>query len=421
MKKIYFSLITIAILLFTACTNDVPVNEKTNETGTLSATISFEAKTGSGLKATRAASSTAIPTVSWANVNQVQLFLYDDNGIVKFSRTVKPTATVTTFNWENVPVGTYHLALLANVKSNTDAIATSVEGSMTELTDENVIGKALNSVIKIDLKTEDLPTTTGPHNWNLPITTDRVGYAAPSEIFTAYEDEVKIEAGRNTPLRDLILRREISLLRARFNIKEIPDQDAGIEKPTFGNPGDFIVVQRLPVGFGLKAGSFAGGILDDTSDDKRVLVGATGTTTYQTADPTVGYNPTTILDNDFTMWHDIYVLPNASAQEISAGSLENTSDAPAGRQYFIIIAASVDEGYEYQDGTIATVENQPVYWFGTIKGLFTKNVIREVNMTLNTKGYPDIPGGPGEFGALEITVGAPEPWNSTIVNTDIAI
>lgn len=421
MKKIYFSLITIAILLFTACTNDVPVNEETNETGTLKATISFEAKAGSDLKATRAASSTAIPTVSWANVKQVQLFLYDDDGIVKFSRTVKPTATVTTFNWENVPVGTYHLALLANVKSNTDAIATSVDGSMTELTDENVIGKALNSVIKIDLKAEALPSATGPHHWDLPVTTYRVGYAAPSEIFTAYKDDVMITAGGNTTVTDLTLRREISLLRARFNIEEIPDQAAGIAKPTFGNASDFIVVQRLPVGFGLKAGSFAGGILDVASDDKRVLVGATGTTTYQTADPTVGYNPTTILGGDFTLWQDIYVLPNASSQEISAGSLSSTSDAPAGRQYFIIIAASVNTGYEYQDGSTATTDGQPVYWFGTIKGLFTKNVIREVNMTLNTKGYPDIPGGPGEFGGLEITVGAPEDWNSTIVNTDIAI
>ncbi len=422
MKKIYFSLIAMGLLLFAACnSNEVPGNEKTTETGTLSATISFE---GTTLRA----ASTAIPTVSWANVKQVQVFLYDNTGKVVFSRTEKPTTQKQTFKWENVPVGSYRLALLANVKSSSDNMATSIDGTLAEFTDVNVINKVFNSTLKIDLKETALPATMGPatHNWDLP-TTGRKGYLAPSEVFTATKD-ISIAAGVETkvPATDLVLRREIAMMRVRVNTKPLADhnQPAGAAAK-FNTAADFITVQRLPVGLGLPVGSFAGGILDAASDDKRVLVGATGASTYKTANPAAGYTPNVIIDSDYTLWNDIHVLPNASQAERTSSNLTNASDNFPGslnaRKYFIIISTLVGRGYKYADGSVASGDNKPVYWFGTIDGVFSKNVIREVNMKLTTAGYPDIPDGPGDYGVLEITVGAPENWNSTIVSTDIEV
>ncbi|WP_148038855.1 hypothetical protein [Proteiniphilum sp. X52] len=411
MKKIYFSLITIGILLFAACTNDVPGNQEVTEGGSLEAKISFDAKT------LRAASSTAIPTVSWANVKQVQLFLYDKaSGEVKFSHTVTPTSAQQKFSWTNVPAGTYRLALLANVKSNTDDIVTWVNGTKEEFTNYNVIGKVFNASfnttqgLQIDLKEKSLPTSpTIPHVWG----TSLRGYAAPSEIFTAYSEDVEIKVGETTVVPELQLKREISLLRARFNIKEIPVQPDPTKTVHFDNSeSNFIAIQRLPVGFGLKVGTFAGGVMA-ASDVDRVLVGSVGADTYKNTDPATGYNPNKIIDSNFTLWHDIRVLPNASLSE----NLDKEADASSSRRYFIIIGAWVDAGYKFADGTVAS-ENKAVYWAGTINGVFTKNVIREVNMTLKTPGYPIIPE-PEDEGGLEITIGLPENWDSVIVNTDI--
>ena len=46
-------------------------------------------------------------------------------------------------------------------------------------------------------------------------------------------------------------------------------------------------------------------------------------------------------------------------------------------------------------------------------------MIREVNLTLRTGGSTTVPVTPTEYGGLTITVGAPTPWDSNIVNSDI--
>ena len=402
MKQIYFSLLIVGFL-FSACSgNDASDDATPNAEGTLIGKISFDSKQ------TKASSSNAVPSVSWVNVKQVQLFLYDSTGKVAFSYTVKPTDANQTFTWTNVPVGKYRLALLANAKSVTDNVATSIDGSATELNDYNVRGKIVNSGIKIDLKQAELPDRL-IHVWGGV----RVGYAEPSEIFTAYHsEEIEIKEGAVTDLSSssLVLKREVSLMRTRFNINEIPEKS----KVHFDHSSGFITIQRLPVGFGFLTSSFGGGILDDSSDVNRVMVGATGTGTYISSDPTSGYYPSEIVDNNFTLWHDILVLPNAAISEGKGRS----DDAASDRKYYIIIGAWVDSGYVYADGSIAE-EPSPVYWYATINGVFTKNIIREVNMTLESAGYPEIPGGPSEDGDLTIVIGAPEDWDSTIESTDI--
>lgn len=422
MKKIYFSLITIAILLLTACNNDVPGNEKAEETGTLIAKISFEGKELKSAQAvTRAAGSTAIPVVSWDNVKQIQLFLYRADGTVAFSRTVKPSDLEDrnddsgTYTWDNVPLGTYKLGLLANAKSSTDNVVTTIDGISAELGDQNVVSKNLGNIL-ISQKGEDLPVIPNyitPDFWN-----PRTGYIQPAEIFTAYHDDnVVISEGDNIVPGTLTLRREVALLRARFDIDKIPNNESK-DKVNFDSETGFIVVQRLPENFMLTPATFSGGV-STTSDENRVLVGATGTNTYLKENPSADdYSDPIIIDENYTRWQDILVLPNASLSE----GKSKTDDAAEDRKYFIVIAAQVNHaGYVYEDGTIAEEDGQPVYWFGIVNGVFTKNVIREVNMTLATKGYPLFPDEPQGQGGLTITIGAPEDWDSEIVSTNMNI
>ena len=118
---------------------------------------------------------------------------------------------------------------------------------------------------------------------------------------------------------------------------------------------------------------------------------------------------------DICPWKDIRVLPNATKAEGKA----TDADADAARRYFVILSGWAPAGYEYADGTKATVA-QPVYWAGTVKGVFSPNVIREVNMTIQSKGYQEIPN-PGKEGSLIIEVSAPEAWNSNIVTENIGV
>jgi hypothetical protein len=141
------------------------------------------------------------------------------------------------------------------------------------------------------------------------------------------------------------------------------------------------------------------------------MIASEGVNTYNTADPaSTSYNPTTIIDAQFTLWKDIQILPNATRAEAKAPS----ADADAARRYFIILSGWAPEGYVYYDGiTKAPAGGAPVYWSGTAKGVFSPNVIREVNMTIQSKGYPEIPE-PQAEGGLIIVVEAPENWNTNI-------
>lgn len=406
MKKVLFSLAS-AVLLLSSCGSDEDV-QTISKSGDLVATISFEGITP------KAASSTAIPVTGWSNVDKVQMFLYNaTTGSVAFSAIIDPaTSTTKKFTWTNVPTGTYELALVANVK-NGNNIATSLDGGVTEVALDafNVKNKKLNADIFFDLKKTALPSG---HTFGA----SKVGYAPTAEVFTAYASAVKIEEGKKTDLSvsgPLKLKREISLMRLRIDKRNKPESAPELDKVNFAHADNFIVIEKLPVGLGLKLGSFAGGIYATPSDEDRVMVGATGTGAFKTADPTTGYDPKVIIDSKFTLWQDIRVLPNATRADGKAAS----ADADAARRYSIIIAGWVPKDYVYADGKIAQ-KPQPVYWSGTVKGVFSPNVIREVNMTINSRGLSDIPVIKPE-GGLIIEVGAPENWNSNIETEDLDV
>jgi len=396
MKKVLFSL-AFAVMLFSSCGSDenVPV---TSNTGDLVAEVTFDDFTA------KAVSSTAIPVTSWSNVNKIQLFLYNSGtGSVAFSDIIDPSiSSDKTFKWTNVPEGTYDLAIVANI--NEDNVATSLDGgaNWVKFDAYNVINKALNTDLFIDLKKSNLPAG---HTF-----TGKNPYAPASEIFTAYASNVKIEEGKTTDLSGaastLKLKREISLMRIRVDKTNKTDAPA-LSSVDFANAKNFLAVENMPVGLGLKVGTFAGGIYSTASDASRIMIASEGVNTYNTADPaSTSYNPTAIIDAQFTLWKDIQILPNATLAEAKAPS------GDAARRYFIILSGWAPAGYKYADGTVAAVA-QPVYWAGSVKGVFSPNVVREVNMTIKSKGYPQIPN-PQPEGELIIEVGAPENWNSNI-------
>ena len=154
MKKVLFSL-AFAVMLFSSCGSDenVPAASKTGE---LFTEVTFDGLTS------KAATSTAIPVTTWSNVNKIQLFLYNaTSGVVAFSDIIDPAASTTKiFKWTNVPQGTYELAIVANINSATDNVATSLDGgaNWTKFDAYNVLGKALNSQLFIDLKNSVLPS-----------------------------------------------------------------------------------------------------------------------------------------------------------------------------------------------------------------------------------------------------------------------
>lgn len=184
----------------------------------LIASIDFD-----GLTPKATSLSSAIPVTSWSNINKVQMFLYNNtSGKVAFSAIIDPstvTGTSKTFQWANVPEGTYQLALVANINSATtggDNVATSLDGgiSPTVFDAYNVKDKNLNTQVFIDLKKR----AAFPSGHTFPA--GATAYEPSSEIFTAYTSgTVTITEGLVTDLTTtpLQLKREISLFRVRID------------------------------------------------------------------------------------------------------------------------------------------------------------------------------------------------------------
>lgn len=403
MKKVFLSLLTITGLLFSSCGSDDNVVTGASEEGELVAKITFEQ---SAVLRASSSESTAIPKTSWSNVKQLQMFLYDaTDGKVAFSAVFDPsTSTDKIFKWTNVPEGTYDLALVANVNSASDNIATTLDGgsAWTAFDAYNVRGKKLNTNIFVDWKKSTFPSG---HTFEA----GDVAYTPTSEVFTAYRSGVTITRGETTDLSGttLELQREVSLMRVRIDKTDKNPTAPALSTVTFNSASSFIAVHNLPVGMGFKLGTFAGGLLPNNSDSNRILIGSTGTTTYNDAYPSADdYQPTTILGSDYTLWKDILVWPNAT----KADGLSSSSDAAVARKYFIVVAALAPAGYKYADGTTAS-SPQPVYWYGTVNGVFSPNVIREVNLKLSSSGLPENPENPGSEGGLIISIGAPQQWD----------
>ena len=409
MKKFFFSAVVAIAIMFSSCSNDEVTNPE-GSVGSIRFAVNFEEAISTATRA--AASSTAIPITSWNNVDKIRMFLYNaTDGTIAYSYEIDPAAKADkVFNFLDIPSGTYNLALVANIKSSTNNVATSVDNwaTLAELGDYTVRTKKINTDVVMDLK--KLPAFPTGHSFPAA----RIPYAPTSEIFVAYQSGITITTGGTNDLTatPLLLKREVSLMRVRINKKADFLNEPG-KLVDFANATNLIAVQTIPVGFGLKLGSFAGGINATPSDANRVIVGASGVSTFRTANPlsTTHTNPV-VLDNDFTLWQEVLVLPNATKAE---GKLPS-ADASQPRKYTIIISAQAPAGYKLDNGTTLTT-SKPIYWSGIVNEVFLENNIREVNLTIKSRGT-DVAPEIKEVGGLDIKVSAPENWNSSILRTD---
>lgn len=420
MKKFFLSLIAVATL-FSACSSD-EVAEGSSEkgAGTLKATLSLS--TDGKLKST---ASTAVPVTSWTNIKQLHVFLYEKSGAgqtdgkVAFSYVLEGAALAAQvgndkqYTWTNVPAGNYRLVIVANTGA-TDAIQGKVGATNINWTANTVVNKKFGSAVATDLYLDFKKAAAFPAPYQVYNTdpTPNVPYLVPSEIFTVYDDNVTITEGTTTTLgspTSLKLKREVALFRTRINTSS---PKVNLSKIQFNNANNFMLVQTLPVGLGLKTEGYAGGSFA-ASDVKKVLVAKTGANAFSSTPPTVDThsNPTTILANGFSLWNEFVIFPNNTT---------GLNEALVGRKYNIVISAFAEAGYVAEDGVVGA-GGANVYWDGVINEPFEPNVIREVDITITSQGTIKPPITPVPVGKLEITVGTPAPWDSNIKTTETEI
>lgn len=396
-------------VLWSACNNSDDIPNKGDEDGVAKGKVQFTVQFGQD-PAPRATKSTAIPNTSWNNINQIQFLLVDaTTGAVKYAETTNPaaggTASAKTYTYSDVPVGSYTLHVIANAGQNN--IDPYFDGNNGVWNSYNVRQKQLNTLF-LKHKAGAFPSFAQ----TAQTTAGNSAFVEPAEIFYATSTSVAITDGATTTLPSISLKRKVSLMRVRVNYD---DSEAGVNNtPTAADGVDWtkdasIMIYRLPEQIG------ANGVVSTTSNAKHVLTifdGTNGANTFKTADPTTGYGPANgkILTDNFKLWRDIVVFPNGTT----------SGQAPSANQYFIVISAQGKTGHELADGTKLTAPTT-VYWSGVIKDNLIPNQIREVNLTLKSGGTIDIPTEPRLEGGLKIELGAPEPWDSNIVQTDIPL
>lgn len=406
-KPIMLSSLFVALLM-SACAgqNDNPGRDGAEKSDLV---VKLSLEDANGAK-TRAAQSAAIPETSWSNIRQVQLFLYDASNTVRFSDIITPSASNTTFTYTDVPVGTYTVVVVANAQSSTDAISTYLDGgtSPVEWTMWNVRQKQVGNMV-LKCKPGTFP------EFCASAMAGKTAFMEPAEIFMGSASNVTVAAEGTVNVPSITLKREVSLMRVRLNVKEGGDTN----NDNSANGVDFnqdasIMIHRLPDSMTIQEGN-AGGV-GSTSSVANVI-SLSGSEIFHTNDPASGYNPATILGGNFTMWRDIVVFPNngGRANNSAVGGMASTQ-----QQYFIVVSGRAKAGHILGDGT-TLASDATVYWSGVVKENFVPNVIREVNLTLRTGGSTTVPTSPTEYGGLTIEVGAPAAWDSNIVVSDIIL
>ena len=413
-KKSMFLWSLLAAMTMSACSehNELPSGEVPggNSKANFIVKLNFEGTSMEQGGKTRAAQSTAVPETSWSKIRQVQILLYDASNIVRFSDVVNPTDGNTTFTYTDVPAGTYTMVAIANAKSSADAINTYLDGGTTpvEWGMWNVRQKQVQNMV-MKYKTGTFPA------FCVTALAGNTAYTEPAEIFMGAVPGVVISSDATATPSPIALKREVSLMRVRLNVK---DKEGNTNNENTAKGVDFtqdasIMIYRLPDYLKVMAGNDGG--VSATSTATNILSISDGEV-FKTAEPVSGYNPGgTILSGNFTMWRDVVVFPNNGGR-INDSATTGTADRQ--RQYFIVVSGRGKAGHILGDGT-ALPDEATVYWSGVVKENFVPNVIREVNLTLRTGGSTTVPVTPTEYGGLTITVGAPTAWDSNIVNSDI--
>lgn len=411
-----------------SCSKDTGPDSGNQEVGTLKTTITFAEAPGTKADTPPAAATTAVPTTSWENINQVQLFLYDDQGAVKYSDVANPTdvTETQTLVWTDVPSGTYTLAMVANA-GETNNVATYIIGApgnanITPWDKYNVREKSVKANGGLYIAHKVLGWTETTQDGVFPTGFEITGKHPKmeiDEIFTGYSDAaVVVTTGASTTIPAIALTRDVALMRVRLNLGQ------NNSKIKFENAKASIMIHRLPGGMKIAKGAEGGITATSTSEPDDVIVVATGTTTFHKTNPgvTEGYPAgSTIIKEGFTLWRDIQVLPNNNGTRSHGVPAPLAAMADVEDAYYIVLSAFAENGHIKADGTPVGADGEILYWDGLIRDAFVPNQVREVNLTLRSGGAPEQPQEPTQEGSLNVTVGAPADWAANIQRTDIEL
>lgn len=423
-KSIFLYTLIAATLLLSACSDNDNASQPV-ETAKFSFEVFF-----SGTAGLKAAGSSYVPATTWANISQIQFFLYDAAGTVKFSA-VEPVPSGTTgtkqYTYTTVPVGVYTVVAVAN--ANSTSIAPWISSLSTTATTTwnafNVRDKLTSVSYLTHAALAQFPTYADPSaatggSANKP-------FAAPAEIFMASATGITITSGSSnttqlTGTNSLKLKREVSMMRVRLNVS---DTDAGVNNTSAGTGGvnwgtnTSALVYTLPNKMDIAAGNAAAtppGGTSASSTATNILVADGAFNNSASA------NSATCLDGSFTMWKDIIVFPNNGGRvnDLPTGSTSNGSDAATDQKYFIVVSAQGQAGHQLKDGTTLSSPTT-IYWSGLISSAFYPNFIREVNLTLKSGGTTEIPVTPSQEGLLLIDVAAPLAWDNNIQDVSLTL
>lgn len=407
MKKSFLFLFAAALMA--ACSNgsEEPVVPSNGDTGGIAFSVAFAGSAG-----TRAQTD-AVPPTSWSKVSSLQFFLYDASGVVRYSVATDPatggTNPVRTFTYADVPAGTYTLAVVANAGSS--KIASYIDATAATWNTYNVRSKNISTLL-LKHKAGSFPSFASSLSGSGVTGGTNAAYEEPAEIFMGYADGITVTSGATTNVPQFSLTREVSLMRLRLNVQ---DTESGVVNTSGANGVDFtqnasIMIHRLPAQMGVQKN---GGGVTATSVKNDVLC-ISGTDVFKTQNPTDYAPNNNILKDRFTMWRDVVVFPNNGGRTNNATPDAN---ADANNMYYIVISGQGQTGHILADGTSLSAP-ATVYWAGLIRGRFTPNIIREVNLTLKSGGTTVVPTDPTEEGSLIINLGDLVPWNSNIVVED---
>ncbi len=354
----------------------------------------------------------AIPVTSWDIIEKVQFFLYGttgaDAGVVKFSSVETPGSGADVsgskkYTYTSVPEGTYTLVAIASTtKGKMENVTSYVGTSAADWTKFNVLDKNISS-LSMTHKATTFPSFLSSEYTGA---TDVKAFSEPAEIFMG-STTVQVQ-GNTANIATVTLKREVSLMRVRLNIGGNSDVNFAANNA--------ILIRHLPKEMKIADGNDGG--VSAISVTRNVQI-ATG---LNTANPAVntGYGSDatklSILNTaeGFTMWKDIIVFPN-STRAVEAVAATAGGNADGLRRYLIAVSGKAQAGHILADGTPLDADGT-VYWYGIVPEKFLPNQIREVNITLNTGGYTELP--VNEFGD-DITVSTPMNWDNNIVTSTV--
>ncbi len=375
----------LAAVLFAAgtfsCSNssDKPTNPAPLESGSLELTMRFD---NSQFKATQ---STAKPTTTWQNINNLMILFVNSSDVVVAAELIAAPnsndASDQSMVIDAIPVGDYTTYLVANHNDATIARAGSSQWNQA-----NVVGMNINA-LTLSLTQHDQYTPTAEESGS-------TGYHSPSELFIA-KMPTTITADQTTAQVEFNLARMVSLMRVRIN-----QANNGNNAVDFTTDDAELRIRRATTTATLNSG-----VATSTSEQNLIYGG--GESLFSSSEPANGYSSGSILDiaNGYTLWSDMIIFPGGS-------------DTDGEMKFNIVLSALAPVGYVPFGTTTALTEATTVYWSGQVESAVASNNILEVNCTLLKAGSTSIQEAV-KFGNLDMLISIADWGNISSTNIEM--